>query len=88
MAKGHPQENTPEVFKWRGNFYGLFAGTHHCYFNPSQKHPGNTLFVQREDFTGPLTILFKLGRSSENQVPGEDQFSRDLKEAAENVAKD
>jgi hypothetical protein len=76
------------VFKWTGNFYGLLLGTHQFYFIHSQESPGNTLLIQKEDFTGPLSILFKQDWSSEKQTKGNfEEFNRDIKAAAERAAR-
>ncbi|KAH7128809.1 hypothetical protein B0J11DRAFT_525872 [Dendryphion nanum] len=54
-------ENSENALKWTGDLLGLFVGTHQFYYHPSQKTPGGTTFIQREDFTGPLSYFVREG---------------------------
>ncbi|OKL60851.1 hypothetical protein UA08_03205 [Talaromyces atroroseus] len=50
--------NEPELFIWDGNIPGIISGKHHFYFSPSETNPGGTTFIQKEDFTGILTLFW------------------------------
>jgi hypothetical protein len=54
----HPRENTPNVFSWRGSFYGLVIGEHIFQFLESETNPGGTKMIQTEDITGVMQFLF------------------------------
>jgi len=47
-------ENTPITFCWRGSLYGLFIGDHRFSFTGSKPSPGQTTFIQEENFSGVL----------------------------------
>jgi hypothetical protein len=67
--------------------YGLFNGTHQFYFNPSQTNPGNTTFVQKEDFTGPLAFVMREGWSPyEATRKVFEAFNKDIKEEVEKTS--
>lgn len=51
------QQNTPALFSWTGSLPFIFTGTHQFRFEPSEKNPGGTLFVQEEAFSGALSPL-------------------------------
>ncbi|TPX11705.1 uncharacterized protein E0L32_007684 [Thyridium curvatum] len=57
----HPSvvDNRPEHFIWDGSLYGLFTGRHTFDFAHNKNDPSTTTFVQREEFWGPLTYLFR-----------------------------
>ena len=57
------QENSATALKWTGDLFGLFVGQHQFYYQPSQKTPGHTTFLQKEDFTGPLSYFVREGSS-------------------------
>lgn len=65
----------------------MFVGTHEFRFNSSEKTPGGTKLIQKEDFSGPLAILmgesWGFGGSSRKNF---EQFNENLKKAAEKAA--
>jgi hypothetical protein len=74
------QENSSKAFQWRGSFYGLLIGTHTFRFEPSTTTPGATTFVQDEEFTGVLSILFFGGSAMRKKTQNQfDTFNSDLK---------
>ncbi len=80
------QENTPAVFSWRGSFYGLFIGVHQFHFKPSEKIPGGTTLVQKEDFSGILAFLVNENMSSGKKTRANfEALNKDLKAKAESV---
>lgn len=49
------------MFMWDGTIPGLgfvLSGKHYFYFSPSKVNPGGTTFIQKEDFTGLLTMIW------------------------------
>jgi hypothetical protein len=82
------KENSPNSFHWVGSIPILIYGKHQFDFTPSEQTPRGTTFVNKEEFSGALVVLFKpflgtLGGSSENF----DTLNRELKEAAESKAR-
>ncbi|KAK7958352.1 hypothetical protein PG996_010210 [Apiospora saccharicola] len=45
-----------DSFAWDGSLWGLLVGRHYFHVLPSKKTPGGTLFVQKEEWTGPLSV--------------------------------
>ncbi|QKX64086.1 uncharacterized protein TRUGW13939_11259 [Talaromyces rugulosus] len=55
------RENSPEMFMWDGTIPGLgfiLSGKHHFYFLPSEVNTGGTTLIQKEYFTGLVTMVW------------------------------
>ncbi|KAK8127638.1 hypothetical protein PG984_008746 [Apiospora sp. TS-2023a] len=75
---------TEDSFTWDGSLWGLLVGRHYFHVLPSEKTPGSTLFVQKEDWTGPLSVPLRLGKKKQwDHGPGWDMFNEDIKAECE-----
>ena len=81
------EENSAECFSWEGSLYGLLVGKHDFCFSPSEENPGFTTFIQKEDFRGPLTILFRPWSKKDMASASWNEFNESLKKEAERVAR-
>ena len=54
------QENTPNEFKWRFDKFLVLAGIHSYRFEPSKTTPGQTRFVNAEEFIRLNNILMRM----------------------------
>jgi hypothetical protein len=78
------QENTENLFRWRGSLYGLFVGVHSFHFTPSTATPGGTTLVQDEAFTGVLAFLMKPNSSyGKSTMAAFNKLNEDLKSRVE-----
>ena len=79
------QENTPNLFAWKGSLpLGLFTGEHSFHFKPSEKSSGGTTLVQEEVFEGVFGFLMKEGATSAKKTKGHfEKFNADIKKKAE-----
>ncbi|KXT15087.1 hypothetical protein AC579_6448 [Pseudocercospora musae] len=75
-------ENSPQRFAWTGSLPYIFTGIHSYQFQPSQANPGNTTFVQAENFTGLLSPLMWTSMGSSTKA-GFEKLNADLKARAE-----
>lgn len=50
--KPYVTRNEADGFSWLGFGYYIFNGEHQFSWKPSQKTPGHTTLVQKEDFSG------------------------------------
>ncbi|KAM5354673.1 hypothetical protein ACJ41O_001320 [Fusarium nematophilum] len=86
----HPSvlQNTPDCFAWEGSVPFIVSGKHYFLFSPSEKNPGGTTFLQKEDFTGTVATLFGSWFEKEEDAPNKnwDAFNAALKKEAERVA--
>ncbi|KAH6871792.1 hypothetical protein B0T10DRAFT_568092 [Thelonectria olida] len=78
-------ENSTDRFTWEGSLYGILVGKHQFHFSPSQENPGGTTFIQTEDFTGLLTVLYRPWSKKEQPMENWDEFNAALKEEAEKL---
>ncbi|KAM0327502.1 hypothetical protein ACHAQA_005790 [Verticillium albo-atrum] len=80
------EANSEDGLTWVGSIPPLFWGTHYFIFAPSEENPGGTTFIQREDFTGLLTIPFWPWRNSFKPSEPWAAFNAGLKGEAESIA--
>lgn len=65
---------------------GLFTGEHSFRFEPSKTNPGETTFVQAENFSGILSFLIKEGTGfARTTREGFEGFNGDLKRRVEGL---
>lgn len=82
------KENSAERLKWRGSLPGIFTGDHVFEFQPSKSNPGQTTFLQYEDFSGLLAFTMKPTKESGSKnMLGFLRFNEDVKRQAENSMK-
>lgn len=82
------KENSAERLKWRGSLPGIFTGDHVFEFQPSKRNPGQTTFLQYEDFTGLLAFTMKPTKESGSKnMLGFLRFNEDVKRQAEGGTK-
>jgi len=53
-------ENTPKVFRWRGDVMYVLSGDHSFVFEPSSKNPGGTRFINSEIYLRANIVLMRL----------------------------
>ncbi|KAL7931998.1 hypothetical protein V8C35DRAFT_308210 [Trichoderma chlorosporum] len=77
-------ENSAASFQWEGSLLGLLTGVHQFHFTPSEKHPGGTTFIHKEDLRGALiTVSSPLWSCRELSPSSWDKFNSDLKKEVE-----
>jgi hypothetical protein len=54
------QENTPNEFKWRFDKLLVLSGIHSYRFEPSKTMPGQTRFINAEEFIRLNKILIRM----------------------------
>ncbi|KXS97213.1 hypothetical protein AC578_849 [Pseudocercospora eumusae] len=75
-------ENSAQKFAWIGSLPYIFTGVHAYHFRHSQENPGNTTFVQEENFSGLLSFLMWTSMGSRTKA-GFEKINADLKARAE-----
>jgi hypothetical protein len=80
------KENSPNTFAWDGSFYGVIGARHEFTFAPSEKNPGGTTFVQREDWSGAVMVLLWPWRNREWDSPNFAAFNDALKKEVEKAS--
>ncbi|KAK8118882.1 activator of hsp90 atpase 1 family protein [Apiospora kogelbergensis] len=75
---------TDNSLTWDGSLWGLLTGRHFFHVLPSETTPGSTVLVQKEEWTGPLSVPFRLGKNKHwDHGPGWDRFNEDIKAECE-----
>ena len=78
-------ENTETSFKWLGSLPYIFSGAHSFLFQPSEKTPGHTTFVDNEDFSGLLSVLMLPSLMGGGTKANFEKFNEDLKKRVETL---